>query len=43
MPRVQLNQPAPDFEMSDFGGNKVRLSSFKNENNVVLIFNRGFM
>jgi hypothetical protein len=43
MPKVQLNQHAPDFELNDFNGNKVRLSDFKNRNHVVLIFNRGFM
>jgi peroxiredoxin len=43
MPKIELSQPAPDFELNDFNGKKVRLSDFKNKNHVVLIFNRGFM
>jgi peroxiredoxin len=43
MGKIQLNQPAPDFELNDFNGQKVRLSDFRNRKNVVLIFNRGFM
>jgi peroxiredoxin len=42
MPRVALNIPAPDFELTDFEGCPVRLSDFKNRHNVVLVFNRGF-
>lgn len=40
--RVELNTPAPDFELIGLGGNPVRLSDFKGKNHVVLIFNRGF-
>ena len=40
--KVALNAPAPDFELEDMNGNPVKLSSFKGEKNVVLIFNRGF-
>jgi peroxiredoxin len=43
MPKIELLQPAPDFELDDFNGRKVRLSDFKNKSHVVLIFNRGFM
>lgn len=42
MPKVQLNAPAPDFELADFAGNPVRLSDYRGQN-VLLVFNRGFM
>jgi peroxiredoxin len=34
--------PAPDFEMTDSQGKKIRLSAFKGKKHVVLVFNRGF-
>ena len=34
---------APDFELDDLNGNKVRLSDFLGKQNVVLVFLRGFM
>jgi len=34
---------APDFELEDVNGNKVRLSDFHNNKPVVLAFLRGFM
>jgi peroxiredoxin len=40
--RVELNQPAPDFTLTDFKGKEVRLSDFQNRQNVLLVFNRGF-
>ncbi|MCL4271551.1 MAG: redoxin domain-containing protein [Anaerolineales bacterium] len=42
MPRVSLNQPAPDFSLSDFTGNPFRLSNLRGQKNVLLIFNRTF-
>lgn len=42
MPRVNINQPAPDFELDDFNGRTVRLSDFRGRSNVLLVFNRGF-
>jgi peroxiredoxin len=42
MSRVELNQPAPDFTLTDFKGNEVRLSDLQNKKNVLLVFNRGF-
>lgn len=42
MPRVSLNQPAPDFSMSDFTGTPFRLSELRGQKNVLLIFNRTF-
>lgn len=43
MPRVSLNTPAPDFSLPDFQGNTVHLSDFKDQANVLLVFNRGFV
>ena len=40
--RVELNAPAPDFELDDLNGNPIQLSSFFGQKNIVLIFNRGF-
>ena len=40
--RIDLNQPAPDFELQDLRGRTVRLSDFYNRQHVVLVFNRGF-
>jgi peroxiredoxin len=40
--RVEINQPAPDFELKNLEGEVVSLSSFRNKENVLLIFNRGF-
>jgi peroxiredoxin len=42
MPKVALNAPAPDFTLTDFTGQTVRLSDFQNRQNVLLVFNRGF-
>jgi peroxiredoxin len=42
MSRVELNQTAPDFSLEDFKGQKIRLSDFKDQRNVLLVFNRGF-
>jgi peroxiredoxin len=42
MPRVSLNQLAPDFSLPDFAGNMVSLSEFRGKKNVLLVFNRGF-
>ena len=40
--RVEINDPAPDFELNDMQGEPVKLSSFAGKKHVVLIFNRGF-
>lgn len=37
------SKPAPDFELSDSEGRKVRLSTYKGNKHVVLVFNRGFV
>jgi peroxiredoxin len=36
-------QEAPDFELSDLYGNRIRLSDFRGKKIVVLAFLRGFM
>jgi peroxiredoxin len=42
MPRVALNQPAPDFSLPDYAGRPVSLSDFRDRKNVLLVFNRTF-
>jgi peroxiredoxin len=42
MPKVEMNTPAPDFSLTDYQGNPVRLSDFRGKSNVLLVFNRGF-
>lgn len=42
MSKVPLNKPAPEFELNDFNGQPVKLSDYRGQNNVILIFNRGF-
>jgi peroxiredoxin len=43
MSKVQIDQPAPDFTLTDFRGRQVRLSDFRDKQPVVLVFNRSFM
>lgn len=40
---IALDKPAPDFELKDFNGETVRLSDYRGEKHVVLVFNRGFI
>lgn len=42
MPRVALNQPAPDFTLPDFSGNPFRLGDLRSKKIVLLVFNRTF-
>jgi peroxiredoxin len=42
MPKVQLNQEAPDFTLTDYNGQEISLSQFRGEKHVLLVFNRGF-
>jgi peroxiredoxin len=42
MPKVALNSPAPDFALLNFQGETIRLSDFKGQANILLVFNRGF-
>jgi peroxiredoxin len=41
--RVQINQIAPDFSLPDANGNKIQLSNFRGVQNILLVFNRGFV
>ncbi len=41
--QIQINSPAPDFELLDFNGTPINLSDFHSEKHVVLVFNRGFV
>ena len=42
MSRVALNQPAPDFTLTDYTGRSVSLSDFRGRKKVLLVFNRTF-
>lgn len=42
MPRVSLNQSAPDFSLADYQGKLVGLADFRGVKNVLLVFNRTF-
>ena len=42
MPRVSLNQPAPNFSLPDFTGKTFTLADLKSQKNVLLVFNRTF-
>ena len=43
MPKVAINTPAPDFTLTDHNGQPVSLSDYRNQSNVLLVFNRGFL
>ncbi len=43
MPKVEINAPAPDFSLDSFTGRPITLSEFRQESNVLLVFNRGFL
>jgi peroxiredoxin len=42
MPKVSIDQPASDFTLEDYEGNPVSLAEYKEKENVLLVFNRGF-
>lgn len=42
MAKVELNTPAPDFNMNDYQGETFQLSDYQGKKNVLLIFNRTF-
>ena len=42
MPRVSLDQIAPEFTLPDFSGKPVSLSDYRRRKNVLLVFNRTF-
>jgi len=41
--RVELNQPAPDFTLRDLNGSEISVSNFRGRQNILLVFNRGFI
>ena len=43
MPKVKLNSKAPDFSLTDFNGQPVKLSDYQGDTRVLLVFNRGFI
>lgn len=43
MPRVSLNQTAPDFSLPDFNGKPFKLAELRGKKNVLLVFNRTFV
>jgi peroxiredoxin len=42
MAKVALDKPAPEFELKDYRGQTVKLSDFRGQKRVLLVFNRGF-
>ena len=42
MPRVSINQTAPDFSLPDFNGTIFQLTQLRGQKNVLLVFNRTF-
>lgn len=42
MPKISLQEPAPDFRLKNYRGEEIRLSQFKGEKHVLLVLNRGF-
>ena len=43
MAKVEINKQAPDFTLVDYAGISHTLSHYKNEKNILLVFNRGFV
>jgi peroxiredoxin len=43
MERLTSGVSAPDFELTDTNGNKVKLSDFRSKQKVVLVLMRGFV
>jgi peroxiredoxin len=42
MPRIALNQTAPDFSLPDFSGKPFCLTDLRGQKSVLLVFNRTF-
>ncbi|MGB2963619.1 MAG: hypothetical protein WBB69_06495 [Anaerolineales bacterium] len=42
MSKVALDTVAPDFLLTSYDNQQISLSDYKNSNNVLLVFNRGF-
>jgi peroxiredoxin len=43
MAKVQINTIAPDFTLEDVQSQTVRLSDYRGDKHVFLVFNRGFV
>lgn len=43
MASIELNKEAPDFEIDDFKEKTIKLSDYKGNKNVLIVFNRGFV
>ena len=43
MTHIGLDTIAPDFTLADHRGQEVRLSHYRGKQNVLLVFNRGFV
>ncbi len=43
MSGIEINSKAPDFRLVDTRGDTIQLSHFRGKQNVLLVFNRGFM
>lgn len=43
MSHVEVNRPAPDFEIKDYLGVPIKLSDYQGKKNVLLVLNRGFV
>jgi peroxiredoxin len=41
--KIQVDTTAPDFTLEDSRGRTVRLSNYRGNKHVFLVFNRGFM
>jgi peroxiredoxin len=42
MSKVALNKPAPEFDLTDYRGQPVKLADFRGQKHMLLVFNRGF-
>ena len=40
---LEINQEAPNFEIEDFKGNKFILNEFRENKNILIVLNRGFI
>jgi len=43
MAQAELNTPAPEFTLTDYTGQQISLSAYKDKQPVLLVFNRGFV
>ncbi|MGM0379240.1 MAG: hypothetical protein ACQEQE_05795 [Bacillota bacterium] len=43
MSNIAVNEKAPDFSLTNYNGDSFKLSNLKEESNVFIVLNRGFM